>query len=246
MRGKQKEIRAREAHFISVAREFLLREGYQGVSISRVAEETGFSKGTVYQSFATKESLIVALGMQCRGKLLKTLQKAVAFPGRTRERMVAIGEAMIFYSKYHQDDQRILKLIDSETILERVPEKQKEKMQAYDIQMFQTVMEVIDDAVSDGDLTLREDNSAQGLAFTLWAMIDGSFAAIIGGAPLTELGIDNPTADVVRNTHYMFDAYGWRPLSGEYDYEATALRVRTLLLSEATDNLNLVAVAGGV
>jgi hypothetical protein len=36
MRGKQKEIRAREIPFIQVARETLLREGYQGVPISRM------------------------------------------------------------------------------------------------------------------------------------------------------------------------------------------------------------------
>jgi len=233
LRGKQKEIQAREAHFMRIAREILLREGYQGVSISRVAEETRFSKGTVYQIFASKEELITALGMQCRVTLLETIRKAASFAGRTRERMVVIGEAMAFYSKYHADDQRILKLIDAETVLERVPRNQQEKMKGYDVQIFQVLLGIVQDAIAEGDLVLRRDSTAQGLCFTFWAMIDGSFAASMGAAPLDEAGISDPTAEVVRNGHYLMDGYGWRPLYDEWDYEATARRIRTLLLSES-------------
>ena len=241
MKGKQKEIKAREAHFIRVAREILLREGYQGVSISRVAEATGFSKGTVYQRFGSKEELITALGIECRAKLLEITQKAASFPGRPRERILAIGEMMAFYSKYHADDQRILKLIDAETILEKVPESQQEKMKGYDVQVFQTLVGVIQDAISAGDLVLREDSTAQGLAFAFWAMMDGCFAASMGGAPLEEAGIADPTAEVVRNGHYLMDGYGCRPLSHEWDYEATTRRVRAFLLSEPVDDARLVA-----
>ena len=173
MRGKEKEIQAREAHFIQVAREILLREGYQGVSIGHVAESTRFSKGTVYQLFSSKEELITALGIQCRAKLLETIQKAAGFPGRPRERMAALGEAMAFYSKYCDDDQRILKLIDAETILDKVQNGQRDKMKQYDVQIFQTLLEIVQDAVAGGDLVLRGDCTVQGLGFALWALMDG-------------------------------------------------------------------------
>jgi len=54
--GKQKELNARQAYFKQVAREILLREGYQGLTINRVAEVTGFSRGTVYQFFGSRRS----------------------------------------------------------------------------------------------------------------------------------------------------------------------------------------------
>lgn len=240
MRGKQKEIKAREAHFTQVARDILLREGYQGVTIGRVAEETGFSKSTVYQLFASKEELVTALGMQCRAKLLETVRKAAGFPGRSRERMVALGEAMVFYSKYHADDQRILKLIDSETILDRVPEHQKEKMNSYDVQVFQALVGVIQDAVAEGDLELR-GSTAEGLGLAFWALMDGSFAANMGGAPLKETGIDNPTAEVIRHGHYLMDGHGWRPLSRECDYAAVSQRVRAVLMADAAERADAAA-----
>ncbi len=243
MRGKQKEIQAREAHFLQVAREILLSEGYQGVSIGRVAEATRFSKGTVYQRFGSKEELITALGMQCRAKLLETIQMAASFPGCPRERMAALGEAMLFYSKYHADDQRILKLIDAETILEKVPESQQEKMKAYDVQTFQTLLGIIEDAIAEGDLVLRDDSTAQGLCFAFWAMMDGSFSASMGGAPLEDAGIANPIAQVVVNGHYLMDGYGWRPLYRDWDYAATSRRMRALLMHGSAAGADPAAAA---
>jgi AcrR family transcriptional regulator len=241
VRGKQKEIQAREAHFVEVARDILLKEGYQGVSIGRVAEETRFSKGTVYQIFGSKEELVTALGMQCRAKLLEITRKAASLPGCPRERMAAIGEAMVFYSKYYADDQRILKLIDAETILAKVPESQRNAMKEYDVQLFFVLVGIVRDGVSAGDLVLRGDSTVQGLSFALWAMIDGSFAASMGSAPLEEAGIPDPTAEVVRIAHYLMDGYGWRPLQSEWDYEACARRFRSILANEPLGNLSVTA-----
>jgi AcrR family transcriptional regulator len=241
LRGKQKEIQAREGHFIQAAREILFEEGYQGVSISRVAEATRFSKGTVYQIFRSKEELVTALGIQCRAKLLETVRKAADFSGRPRERMVALGEAMAWYSKYCADDQRILKLIDAETILERVPVDQQESMKEYDVQMFLTLLGIVRDAISEGDLVLRDDSTPQSLSFAFWTMIDGCFAASMGGAPLQEAGISEPMREVVQSAHYLMDGYGWRPLHHEWDYEATARSVRALLSSESQGNVRMTA-----
>ena len=46
-------VDARRERFLEVARTLLLEEGYETVTITRVAEETGFSRGTVYQLFNT-------------------------------------------------------------------------------------------------------------------------------------------------------------------------------------------------
>lgn len=243
MTGKQKELRAREAHFKQVARELLLKDGYQGVTINRVAEVTGFSRGTVYQFFASKEELITALGIQCRTRLLESVRKAARLPGRSRERMVALGEMMAYVMKHDVDDHRILKIIDSEAILDKVPESQQAEMKQYDAQVFNTLLGIVKDAIADGDLVLRNGATPQSIAFAFWAMMDGCLAASMGGAPLKEAKICDPMTEVVRNGHYLMDGYGWRPLSSECDYEVTARRVRAMLAGEPVEQSKL-AVAG--
>jgi AcrR family transcriptional regulator len=242
--GKQKELRARETYFKDVAREILLREGYQGLTINRVAEVTGFSRGTVYQFFASKEEMITALGIQCRARLLETVRKAARLPGRPRERMVAMGEMMAYYAQHDADDHRILKIIDSEAILDKVPEVQQEQMREHDFQVFQTLLGIVKDAMAAGDLVLRAGSSPESLTFAFWAMTDGCLAAIMGGAPLKEANIHDPMGEIVRNGHYLLDGYGWRPLSTECDYEKMARRVRAMLDGEPAEERKLAVVGG--
>ncbi|HUW62798.1 MAG TPA: TetR/AcrR family transcriptional regulator [Candidatus Bathyarchaeia archaeon] len=243
MTGKQKELRVRETYFKQVAREILLREGYQGLTINRVAEVTGFSRGTVYQFFGSKEELITALGIECRVRLLETVQKAARLPGRPRERMVAMGEMMAYYAKHDANDHRILKMIDSEAILDKVPESQQEQMKQHDTQIFNTLLGIVKDAIAVGDLVLQGGSTPQSLTFAFWAMVDGCLVAIMGSAPLKEAKIHDPMGEIVRNGHYLMDGYGWRPLSTECDYVKTARRVRALLAGEPVEERKW-AVAG--
>lgn len=238
-KGRQAELHAREAHFLRVAREILLgNDGYQAVSIDRIAEETGFSRGTVYQRFRTKDDLLIALGSECRATLVELIRRGARCAGRPRERMAALGETLVFYSTHYADDQRILKLIDAEMILKKAPDNQRETMKGYDIRVYELVLDVIQDGIAQGDLVLKGDRTASGLCFAFWTLIDGSFSASMGGAPLAEAGIENPTAEAVRNGHYLMDAYGWRPLYDEWDYATITRNVRESLSNELmyTDN----------
>jgi len=227
--GRQKELDSREDLFKLTARRMLLEDGYQNMSISRVAQATGFSKKTVYQFFGSKEELVVALGLQCWEKLLDTVQKAARFPGRPRERLAAFGGMMIYRSEYNDEDHSILSLIDAEAVLNRVPACQRALVKQYDQAVFQTVLKIINEAVALGDLEFKADDTPEGLAFTLWVMMDGCLSAGMGCVPFREVGIENPAAEVVRSGHRLLDGYNWRPLSWEHDYGEVSRHSRKIL-----------------
>lgn len=46
---------------LASAREVVAREGYEGASVDRIAEEAGFSKGAFYSNFNSKEEIILEL-----------------------------------------------------------------------------------------------------------------------------------------------------------------------------------------
>lgn len=46
---------------LASAREVVAREGYEGASVDRIAEEAGFSKGAFYSNFSSKEEIILEL-----------------------------------------------------------------------------------------------------------------------------------------------------------------------------------------
>ena len=230
--GKQRELRERDELFLKVARDMLLNDGYEALTIGRVAKETGFSKGTIYQRFGSKAEVVVALGIRGREHLFNTVHRALEYEGGTRERMAALGVALEQYSLLFPGDMRIIKIIDAETILENVPEEQQKRMAEYDIRIFETLMAVIQQAMAEGDLVLTGDATPQGLCFALWCMVDGGFAALIGAAPLEQMDLPQPMRAIAQAGHRLLDGYGWRPLSTETDYEETARKASAVLFGE--------------
>jgi AcrR family transcriptional regulator len=232
--GRQLEIEARRERFLEVALEILLQEGYEAVTIARIAEATGFSKGTVYQFFSSKEELVTTLGLISRARLVESVEHGATFKGRTREKVLAIGISVAHHDRAYPHDQRLLKMIDAEALLDRVDVEGRKKMEELDVRMFQALLTIAEEAIAAGDLALTPPHTPHGLCFAFWAMVDGAQAASFGGAPLESIGIPDPLEEVMRSGHCMLDGYGWRPLSSEWDYEETIRRVQRELFEETT------------
>src|SRR5579885_1971914 len=75
---------ARRAHILEAADRLVMRDGYNTATMDRVAEEAGVSKQTLYNYFADKESLIVALVKKWKGRgTLQLLREALEEGGCT-------------------------------------------------------------------------------------------------------------------------------------------------------------------
>ena len=230
--GKQREIQQRDTLFLQVARDLLLEEGYHGLTMERVAKITQFSKGTVYNRFACKEDMVVELGRRCREERVAMLERALTFEGRPRERMVALGEGAEHFSKLFPNHVRVLAIINAEAILEKVGEEQRARMKAYDARVMQGLTEIVQAAVACGDLALPPRSTPQEISFALWALVDGASAAFLGGAPLAEAGIGDVYSAISRGCHMLMDGCGWRPLSTEWNYSETSLRIKASIFQE--------------
>lgn len=229
--GKQREILERDELFFRAARELLMNEGYQALTLVRVAEITGFSRGTLYQRFGSKEELIVALGLRCREKLLSAMQCVAQYDGAPRERMTAVGVAVEEYARQFPEEMRLLKIIHPDTILDRVPEEQRHRMKQYDVRMFGLLGGIVDDAIALGDLILSPDTSPHTFCIVLWAMVDGGFSAVLGGGPLIGEGLDEVMHDITRACQRLMDGYEWRPLYDEAGYREIARKVRATVFN---------------
>jgi len=116
-----------------------------------------------------------------------------------------------------------------------VPEEQRSQMDELDGRIFDLMVDIVEDAIAQGDLVLAPDVTPQTLSLAIWALQDGYLVATRGSAPLDRVGITDPLKDeIVRSGHYLADGYGWRPLYGEWDYEETSRRIRAALLTEQT------------
>jgi len=88
---RERQALTRE-RLISVAADELIRSGYRGTSLERVAEAAGFSKGAVYSNFASKEDLVLAVLDQRYLHRLDTLRdRLAASPEAVEDRLAAFS-----------------------------------------------------------------------------------------------------------------------------------------------------------
>ncbi|MGX6447646.1 TetR/AcrR family transcriptional regulator [Patulibacter sp. S7RM1-6] len=79
------------SHLVATAREILLRDGYGGTSLERIAAAAGYTKGAVYSNFAGKRELALAVIDDIRGGHAMTIGRILSGAGTTlAERLAAV------------------------------------------------------------------------------------------------------------------------------------------------------------
>ncbi|MCP4641677.1 MAG: TetR/AcrR family transcriptional regulator [bacterium] len=223
---KRRERDAREALLLDAGRKLLLKGGYHGLTMARVAEATSYSKGTVYHHFSCKEELIIALAARSYEKQRDLVDRAALFKGRPRERMVAVGEATAIFARLYPDDARIFQVVNGEAITQKASEEALRRLRDGAHHNLNVMHGILRDAVVQGDLTLRDNVPPEELVFHFWLLGEAGKAASSSWMPPQEMGIDDAFGSIMHTGTVLGDGYGWRPLSTEWDYAATLARVR--------------------
>jgi hypothetical protein len=143
--------------------------------------------------------------------------------------MAALGEAGEVFVRLYPDDFRILHIIRAEVITRKVSQERLMKMKDAEYHLFALMTGVVNEAMALGELMLPPDRSVEELVFGLWALTDGGYGTIVRSIPMVETGIKDLFHSIMNVCDVLGDGYGWRPLTSEWDYEATRARIRATL-----------------
>ena len=234
---KQREIQEREEMILGVAKDMLLEHGYLGMTMDRIAAECEYSKGTIYNHFPNKEEVVAALGVQTMTLRTDLFARASTFKGRSRERMMAIGEAYDLFVKLYPHHFQSTQILQTASIRDKMTAERLQRLEACDHRCLGIVSGIIRDGIAQGDLVLPAWSSPEQLTFGLWAMASGAHA-IMAHKPLESLDIELPQNTLNNNYHIMLDGVGWQPLSHVWDYEQTRARIRQEVFHDAYRQLD--------
>ena len=223
---KQREIQERENRILEVARPIVVREGYHGLNMDRIADEVQYSKGTIYNHFSCKEEIIIALAIQNAAKRVELFQKAAQFKGCARYRMIAIGEAAERFVRDYPDFFQFEQILELASVREKTSEKRQSVIKGSEMQCMSVVAGIVRDAVAAGDLELQNGFTPEQLVFGLWAMTSGAYAIVFSSDSLTHIGLDDPFQTVRDHTAALLDGHCWNPLASEYDPKNVLKKVR--------------------
>lgn len=229
---KQQEIRARGDLILEEARRQLIQDGYHGLTMARIAEEIGCSKGTVYQHFPCKEEVIIAVAAESTERQRGFIERAATFRGRPRERMVAVAVGTELFTLLYREDARIFQIVSGEAIAQKASREALRSMRRAGMATVNAMLGIVRDGIAQGDLTLPEGHRPEELTYHFWLLGEGGKSASSSWLPPAELGIDNPFLAIVKTGQILGDGYRWRPLSNEWDYEETSRRIQQEVFPE--------------
>jgi AcrR family transcriptional regulator len=228
--ARQQAIQERDERILGAARDLFLERDYFGVTMDHIAARSECPKGTMYQHFRCKEDIIVALATEANRTRGAMMRRGLAFPGCTRERVLAMGEGVALFTRGHTGQSRLLHMATGPIREKAAPVRVASLVDA-EHEAIDLLRGLIREAVAVGELRLQDDDGVEELAFGTWALVEGAFV-IIENSAVSLLGINNPFHRLWRLFNVLADGYDWRPLFEELDWEESLSRVRRSIFPE--------------
>jgi AcrR family transcriptional regulator len=234
---KQREIREREQLLLNVARKMLIEQGYAGLSMDQLAEETEYSKGTIYQHFSTKEDLVTALAIESMERRVELFLRAEQFVGRSREKMLAIGVADEIFARletHHYRSEFIIKLAN---LQDRASTQRRESLDRLESVCFGSVVRIVQSGIDSGELPHGID--PRELVYSVFTMALGTHMTALNYCPmLKEFEIHDPIKVLINGIHILLDGFQWKPLRNEWSYDVTYQRICSEIFADECNSLN--------
>lgn len=208
---KQREIRDREAQILRLARPILLREGYQALTMERLAALMEFAKGTLYNHFPNKEEIVLALAIESMELRFQLFQAASKSSLLSRNRLMAIGAACELYTQDYSDHFATEDWIRNATIWDKSSSKRQELILQCESRCMSVVAGIVRDAVNAGDLKLWPGLTPEELIFGFWSLNYGSQVLTATSPSLSLLGIVNAPKAIRLHCCTLMNGFGWNP-----------------------------------
>jgi AcrR family transcriptional regulator len=223
---KEREFHQREIEFLDLARKMISDDGLVGFNMDRLAEATEYSKGTIYQHFASKEDLITAMAIQSLGRRVAWFERAVKFAGTTRERMQALNAAEEIFVALQPLHFRSEMLVKVDDFAKRASEERRTELERLEQRCIGSIKQVIDEAVRVGDLVLPAPRTVGDVVISFAAVHIGTFTMLHNFPQLFHsAGVTDPLRTLRDQIGIMLDGLNWHPLSTQYDSAETYRRV---------------------
>ncbi len=217
---KQREIDQREKQILSLARPILVREGFQSLSMERLATEMEYAKGTLYNHFPNKEEIVAALAIESLELRRAMFEAASLTSPLSRQRLMAIGLACDLYATDCAEHFAVEQMLRNAVIWEKSSAKRQALIQQCELRSMSIVAGVVRDGIVAQDLILPSSMKAEEFVFGFWALTYGSHSLMATSPSLPDVGVLDPIRSIRYHGWTLMNGYNWKPLISFEETEA--------------------------
>ena len=209
---KQREIAEREAQILRLARPILLREGYQALSMDRLAALMEYAKGTLYNHFPNKEEIVIALAIESMELRFRLFEFGAKLSQQSRLRLMGIGAACEVYTQACREHFAIEEWIRNSTIWDKSSSQRQDLIRQCESRCMAIVTGIVRDALIAGDLSLPEGLPPEEMIFGFWSLNYGSQVLAATSPSLPQLGIADAPKAIRHHCYILMNGFEWAPL----------------------------------
>jgi AcrR family transcriptional regulator len=173
-----KERRARQKRYLrqeilDAASELFVREGFENVSMRRIADKIEYSPTTIYLYFKDKADLLEQVCGETFSRLVQRLTKITDQSGEPLERL---RRGLLAYIQFGLENPHHYRATFMMPIPEGLDEEKYVKLDAPGMQAFDFLRRCVYDGIAAGKLKVKDPELA---SQTLWAGIHGVTSLLI-------------------------------------------------------------------
>jgi AcrR family transcriptional regulator len=182
-----KERKAREKRYLrqeilDAASELFVKEGYENVSMRRIADRIEYSPTTIYLYFKDKAELLESICQETFAKLIQRLTKIMEQPGDPVQRL---KRGLLTYVEFGLENPHHYRSTFMTPLPEEVDKERYLRPESAGIQAFDFLRRCVYDCIAAGKFKTRDAELA---SQTLWAGVHGITSLLITHAHFPWVG----------------------------------------------------------
>jgi len=170
-RRRERERQALTERILDAAREMFVRDGYEAVTLNKVAEAVEYTPGAIYQYFTDKRALVMAIIRADYADFHDEVSQCKEIPDPL-DRLIHLARMYARWGAAHPNHYRLITM-PPPAWAERGRELRKEENATIEEDALYLLRSIVAEAFSVGLVRKEYDNPGL-VAMTLWAGIHGT------------------------------------------------------------------------
>ncbi|WP_233006764.1 TetR/AcrR family transcriptional regulator [Rheinheimera faecalis] len=234
---KQQAIADREQELLQIALQLVEAEGYANLTMDKLTAASPYSKGTIYNHFSSKEDVITALCNAALRQEISLFKKAELFNGSSREKALALHQAYLLSAKMQPILFNCVLTAKSPWVQEKSSIVRLTTQQELEKEISGMVDLLLQQAIEANELQPKAGATVDLMAFANWAISFGGIALLSSASETYSIERLQGAHPFLFNLNCMLDGMNWLPLSADWDYCQSWLRIEKEIFSTEQQQL---------
>jgi AcrR family transcriptional regulator len=181
------------------------------LQMARLARACDYATGTLYQHFASKEDLLVALATQRLSQHCALFCRVADWDASTRDRMFALTVVDEDFSRRHPNYSKLMQYVFTEVVWETATQERRQALSAELAPVIKAITGVVEEAIRNNEVDAGVLN-AQEMMLGPWAVCHGMQSLLQTRGLLSQLAIRAPRRTIYAHAQILLNGMNWQPL----------------------------------